>query len=121
MSEFREIVRKTGMSASELANFFGIRLHVAQKWISNPEVMPESVSTIVPNTIKKEILYRAIFKFEEDFDGKVGISFTKTVEQDNGVFTPQFQWFKTLTVKNLRFVFLEMKKHQKMGYNVIIL
>lgn len=121
MSEFKELVRKTGMTSNELADFFGIQPSVAEKWVYNSDKIPASVAAIVPNVIKKEILYRAIFKFEEDYGGKKGISFIKTVEQENGIFVPEFQWFKELTVKNVRLAFCEMKKYQKMGYNVIIL
>lgn len=115
-----ETVREAGLSNQEFAEYLGVQPHVINRWSSVGKA-PDTLETVLPDIVRREFTYRAIFKFEEDCHGKRGISFTKTVKKEEGIFVPEKQWFKELTVKNVRFVFEEMEKYQNLGYKIVIL
>ena len=115
-----DTAREAGLSNKELAEYLGVEQALVNRWASIGKA-PDTIEKVMPDIIRKEFTYRAIFKFEEDIDGKKGISFTKTVKKDEDIFVPELQWFKELTVKNVRLVFETMQEYQNKGYKIIVL
>lgn len=117
----KDVVKEAGLTYKQLANYLETSESNVKNWFRDGFSAPDTVEKLVAPVVEQEFIKYAIFKFDEDFNGKRGISFTLPIRKDEGIYVPEMQWFKELTVRNIRDVFQIMEKYQNDGYKIVIL